>query len=85
MENYQRAEQALTDYQQIFPDRYTPHALRSILLITLENQKSQDDRDYSQAVSEYELAGTLIKSSDDTTYYQQLEALINSLRTNGWL
>ena len=85
MEKYDRAEQALTNYQQIFPDQYTPHALRSILLITLENQKPQSDRDYSQAVSEYELAGTLIKSSDDTTYYQQLETLINTLRANGWL
>lgn len=85
MGKYERAEQALTEFQQIFPDQYTPHALRSILLITIENQKPQDERDYSQAVTEYELAGTLIKSSDDTTYYQQLEALINTLRANGWL
>ena len=85
MANYEQAEQALISYQQMFPDQYTPHALRGILLITIENQKPQDDRDFSRAASEYELAGTLIKSSDDTTYYQQLGTLIDALRTEHWL
>lgn len=83
--NYSRADRALTDYQQMFPSQYTPHALRGILLITIENEKPEEERNYSDAVSEYELAGSLIKNSDDITYYQQLGTLIDTLRANGWL
>ncbi len=85
MKDYGKAEEALAAYQERFPDSYMPHALRGMLLITMENEKPQVQRDFSAALTEYETAGDLIRSSDDTTYYQQLGSLIDSLRQNGWL
>lgn len=85
MQNYGAAEQALSDYEQMYPDDYMPHALRGMMLITIENQKPQDSRNYQPALAEYEAAGALLRSSDETTYYQQLGSLIDSLRANGWL
>ena len=82
---YDKAEEALTAYQETFPDNYMPHALRGMMLITIENEKPQGQRDYSSALTEYEAAGNMLRSSDDTTYYQQLGSLIDSLRQNGWL
>ena len=82
---YDKAEEALTAYQEMFPDNYMPHALRGMMLITVENKKPQEQRDFSAALTEYETAGNMLRSSDDTTYYQQLGSLIDSLRQNGWL
>lgn len=83
--DYTAAGQALDDYQTMYPQDYMPHALRGMLLITVENQKEQSVRDYRQALSEYETAGQLIRSEDETAYYQQLGSLIDQLRSNGWL
>lgn len=83
--DYTAAGQALDDYQAMYPQDYMPHALRGMLLITVENQKEQSVRDYRQALSEYETAGQLIRSEDETTYYQQLGSLIDQLRSGGWL
>lgn len=83
--DYEQAEQALQDYEAAFPDDYMPHALRGIMLITIENGKEQTERDYAQALSEYETAGEMIGSGDDTTYYQQLGSYIDELREKGWL
>lgn len=85
MGDYDKAEQSLSDFEAIFPDNYMPHALRGMLLITIENNKEQNNRDYSGALTEYELAGDMLRSSDDATYYQQLGTLIDNLRSNGWL
>lgn len=85
MGDYSRAEQALQDFEAVFPENYTPHVLRGMMLITMENGKDQDDRDYSKVVAEYEIAKGMVRSSDDTTYLQQLESLIENLRANGWL
>lgn len=83
--DYTGARQALADYEAAFPDSYMPHALRGMMLITIENGKSQSARNYSAALKEYETAGTMVRSGDDTTYYQQLGSLIDSLRQGGWL
>ena len=85
LKDYSRAERALADYQTMFPDDYMPHALRGMMLITIENEKPQGSRDYKPAQDEYEAAGNMLRSQDDTTYYQQLGSLIDSLKRNGWL
>ena len=85
LEDYDRAEQALAAYEAKFPEDYMPHALRGMLLVTVENEKPQAGRDYTPALEEYETAGRMLRSSDETTYYQQLGSLIESLRRNGWL
>lgn len=85
MQDYDRAEEVLEKFEQVYPDNYMPNALRSIMLITVENAKPRDERDYSDAYDEYETAGGKIRSSDDTTYYQQLESLISELRRGGWI
>jgi len=85
MGNYEKAEQSLKDYETAFPNDYMPHALRGMMLISIESEKDQLVRDYSPAVQEYERAGEMIKGSDDATYYQQLESLIIQLEENGWI
>lgn len=85
LEDYDNAEKALTAYGEMYPENYMPHALRGMMLITIENKKSETQRDFSAALAEYETAGDMLRSSDDTTYYQQLGSLIDSLRQNGWL
>lgn len=83
--DYDQAEQALQSYEAAFPEDYMPHALRGMMLITIENEKPQSGRNYQAALTEYEVAGSMIRSSDDTTYYQQFGSLIDNLRQNGWL
>lgn len=83
--DYNAAEQALREYETAFPNDYIPHALRTMLLITIENEKAQGSRNYQTAQAEFEIAGDMITSSDDTTYYQQAESLMEQLRENGWL
>lgn len=85
LKNYDNAESALMAYEEMFPQDYMPHALRAIMLITIENDKQQEARDYSKAVSEYEIARDMIRSDDDRSYYLQLESLIEQLREKGWL
>lgn len=85
LKDYAKAEQALTAYEEMFPEDYMPHALRGMMLITIENAKPQSSRNYRPALAEYETAGSIIRSSDETTYYQQLGSLIENLRRNGWL
>lgn len=82
--DYEQAAQALTDYETVFPEDYMPHALRGMMLITIENEKPQSDRNYEAARQEYARAGELLRSDDDATYYQQLESLIIDLEREGW-
>ena len=85
LKDYAGAESALQAYESMFPDDYMPHALRGMMLITIENGKSQSARNYRPAVTEYETAGSMLRSSDETAYYQQLGSLIDNLKRNGWL
>ena len=85
LEDYAAAEESLLRFEDAFPDNYMPHALRAMMLITIENGKNQSARNYTKAKSEYEVAKQMIQSSDDTTYFQQLESLIVRLQKEGWL
>lgn len=83
--DYTQAETALQSYQQAFPNDYMPHALRGMLLITIENAKPQAERNYQEAKASYEKAGQLLTSADDATYYQQLGTYIQQLEQEHWL
>lgn len=83
--DYEKAEDALTRFESVYPKSYTPHALRAMLLITIENEKPQNERDYTAAAEEYKTAGELLTSSDSRTYYDQLGTLIQNLKNNGWI
>lgn len=85
MKRYEDAKTVLTQYQEAYPRDYRPHALRGILYVAIEAEKSQDQRNYTQVQQEYELAGELLRSDDDMTYYQMLESLMEQLRDGGWL
>lgn len=85
LRDYKAAEKALSDYEAQYPTSYMPHALRGMMLITIENRKAQENRNYSAANAEYAKAGQLIRSDDDATYYQQLDSLIRQLKKEGWL
>ena len=83
--DYERAAAALDEYEGKFPKDYMPHALRGMLLITIENGKSPEARDYNAAYAEYWKAEGLLTASDDRTYFLQLESLIEQLKASGWL
>lgn len=85
LQDFESAEKALEEYETAFPKAYAPHALRSMMLITIEGKKDQEDRDYQSAEDEYDTAGQLITGSDDASYYQQLSGLVQQLRQEGWL
>ena len=85
MQDYVAADEALSAFESQFPKSYLPHAFRSMMLITIENAKMQSERDYSNAVEEYEKADDLARSGDDLTYLQQLSSLIEQLRSGGWI
>lgn len=85
LEEYDRAEDTLRSYEDAYPYSYMPHAFRGIMLINMENKKSQENRNYTSALEEYEKAGQMLRGSDDATYYQQLESLIEELRRKNWL
>lgn len=85
LKDYESAEESLLRYEEAFPNDYMPHALRAMMLITIENEKAQSVRNYKKVMSEYEIAGNMIRSSDDATYYQQLESLIERLKAEGWI
>lgn len=85
MGNYDQAGEALDRYEEAFPQDYMPHALRGVMLISIENSKPQNARNYQSALAEYETAGSMIRSSDDATYYQQLDSLVQQLRSGGWI
>ena len=85
LQEYELAEQTLSDYAEQYPNDYEPYAFRAMLYITLENQKAQSARNYSAAVEAYEKAGQLLRSDDDATYYQQLQSLIQQLQEEGWI
>lgn len=81
--DFTTAGKVLDDYQETFPNEYMPHALRGMMLITIENKKPQSSRNYTKALTEYNQAKEKLKSDDDTTYYQQLGSLIEELKTKG--
>lgn len=85
LDDYAAAGEALDAYEAQFPNDYMPHALRGMMLITIENDKPQSSRNYEKAVAEYEKAESLTKSSDDVTYLQQLGSLVEQLRQEGWI
>ena len=85
MGSYDAAAQVLDRMEVAFPKSYVPHALRGILLITVENGKAEGDRNYQPAYEEYLKAKDLLTSSDDTAYFQQLESLITQLQDGNWL
>jgi len=85
MGTYNDAAQVLDRMEAAFPKNYVPHALRGILYITMENSKAENDRNYQSAYEEYLKAKDLLTSSDDTSYFQQLESLITQLEQGNWL
>ena len=83
--DYQAAEQALAAYEAAFPRDYVPHALRSVLLIAVEDRKDPSEREYQRALEEFETAGKKMTGADDSSYYQQAASLIRQLEEGGWL
>ena len=83
--DYDRAEGTLSQMQEQYLNSYLPHALRSMMLIAIENSKPEGQRNFQAAYQEYRIAESMIVGTDDTTYFQQLESLIDELREQGWL
>jgi len=83
--DYDQADGVLTEFAEVFSASYVPYALRTVLLVTVEGDKDNAQRDYSQAVAAYNEAKRLLRSSDDQTYFQQAESLMIQLDENGWI
>jgi len=85
MDDYIRAEDILLHMQERYPNSYMPHALRSLMLITIESELIESERNFYPAYEEFLIAGSKITGSDDITLFQQLESLISELREQGWI
>ncbi|MGN1142259.1 MAG: hypothetical protein ACI4TF_13750 [Oliverpabstia sp.] len=94
--NLTEAEIIICEMEEAFADSYLPHALMAMLYITAGNEDDAGidfrfsqgltkEECYLKAQYEYEKAGELLKTSDDTTYYLQLQTYIQELKENGWL
>lgn len=83
--SYEQAENALAQYKDAFPSSYIPYALETVHYINIENEKPQEQRDYSKAQLAYQIAQDMVTGSDDTTYLQMVESLFVELERNGWL
>ena len=82
---YESAAQVLNKYQTAYPSDYVPHALLAQLYIMIENGKPEDQRNFTAAYEEYQKAVSLVDKNSDTTQLQQLEGLIEQLKSGGWL
>ena len=85
MEDYDAAEDVLSEMKGVYPDSYLPYMYHSILLIMEENQKPNQSRNYKNAYEEYKKASGLAKTSDQKEQMQQLEGLIRQLKDGGWI
>ena len=85
MEDYDAAEDVLSEMKEVYPDSYLPYMYHSILLIMEENQKPNQSRNYKNAYEEYKKASGLAKTSDQKEQMQQLEGLIRQLKDGGWI
>ncbi|MGN0202930.1 MAG: serine/threonine-protein kinase [Coprococcus sp.] len=90
------AEEITYSMQEVFPDNYLPHAFRAIIYIKAGSDETYDAAflkyygltealAYETAYSEYREAEALVRTTDDRTYFLQLESLIQELEANGWL
>ena len=84
-EDYTKAKDILADMEIVYPRDYTTNALRATVLILEENNKDESKRNYIAAYDEYKIAKEKATSKDDQTQLQQLEGLIEQLRSGGWL
>ena len=83
--DYTDAVAVLSEMEERYSGSNIPHALRSTLLITVENGKDEARRNYDAAYEQFREAERKITGSDDTTYFRQVESLINELLVKGWL
>lgn len=83
--DYTNAKNTLNDMEKAYPRDYTVNALRATVLILEENNKYESNRNYAAAYKEYQIAKEKVTSQDDQTQLQQLEGLIDQLRSGGWL
>ena len=79
------AKDTIQEMEMVYPQSYSPHTLRALVLIIEQNSVPENERDYLEVIEEYEKAGNLITSQDDTRYYQQVSDLVNQLEQGGWL
>ena len=82
---YKEAEDVLAEMKGVYPASYQPYMYHSLLLIMMENQKPNEQRDYKNAYNEYLKATELSDSADSKQQMQQLEGLIQQLKDAGWL
>ena len=79
------ARRVAEEMSEAYPADYTPHALLGILCVQENNGLDEAERDYSEAVSEYETACSLVTKDDDRAQLTRLESLIGQLRAGGWI
>ena len=82
---YPEAENVLEEMRSIYPNSYQPYMYHSFLLIMMENQKPESERNYQKAYEEYQKAKESASSSESNEQMQQLESLIKQLKDGGWL
>ncbi len=82
--DFKKAEKILLDMKKNHPTEYTCYVQLAFVYIQTENAKPQSDRDYSNAVKNYELAKKHA-GSDNARDLEQLERTMQELEDKGWI
>ena len=83
--NFDNAQKWLNEMQQKYPDNYLCYVQQCYLNIEKENQKESSQRDYSMAAEYYEKAKALAPQGENDSSIIQLTAVMNDLKSKGWL
>lgn len=82
--NYSQAETTLNQMIAAYPDDYNGYMLRCFLILKEEENKPQDDRDYSRFETNYNRMMQRAGSEQDSNI-AVLEARYEELQEDGWL
>lgn len=84
MNEYEKAEDALMQMLEKYPDSYEGYKRLAYLEADIQQTKENSDRDYSQMKVYYEKAKELYKDQKGDQEMQMLDALLEELKAGNW-
>ncbi len=79
-----QAEDILLDMKSKYPEDYQCYLQLAFVYVEMENQKPQEQRDYTKVVDNYELAQKYVTNQNQSDL-AQLERIIDELKDKGWI
>lgn len=85
MNDFYNAEDYLLQMKEKYPNNYQCYLQLAYLYMDEESRKSENSRDYSEVLNNYNLAVQFAPNGKNTSDIIQLTAKINELKQKGWL